>query len=107
MMKRVAWTTAVLLLLSGCAADHGGSVYTAHVNRPIANLVLSRNPDHNWLAEEFTYRSSWPSVENGYRFDDAINYTQIIFDDQSYYDDSGGGGYTRESFSMRSGLIVR
>lgn len=108
-MKRVAWTTlaAGVLALWGCGGERCRPVYTSQVNRPVANLALGAHPEHNWLAEGFTYRSSWPSVEAGYRFNDATHYTQFTYDDQSYYDDFGGGSYTRESIAVRSGVIVR
>lgn len=105
-MRRVAWTTAVLLLLCGCTPNRG-VVYRAAPGRPVANLALGPTADHTWLAEQYTYRSSWPSVETGYRFDDATDYTQFIRDDQSYYDDFQGGGYSRQSLSVRTGVIVR
>jgi hypothetical protein len=105
-MKRVAWTTAVLLLLCGCTPERGVTVYTARPDRPVANLALGPTADHTWLAENMTYRSTWPSVETGYQYGETTSYTQFLLDDQSYYDDHGGG-FSRQSISVRSGVIVR
>lgn len=106
-MKRVAWTTLALLLLCGCTPDRGVTVYSAHPGRPIANLALGPSADHAWLAETMTYRSSWPSVDVGYRFSDVTTYSQFSYDDQAHYDGYYGGGFSRQSVSVRSGVVVR
>ena len=106
-MLKVAWTTILLLTLAGCASSNGVVVYAPGPARPAANLALGPLPDHTWLAESFAWRSSWPSVESGYVFDDVSSYTEVIFDDQSYYGGFDGGSFTREAISIRSGVLVR
>jgi len=96
----------MLLMLAGCAPNRGVVVYTT-TNPPAANLALGPTRDHGWLAEMHAGRSSWPSVQSGYLFDDTSSYTEVILDDQSYYDGFDGGGYTREAISIRSGVLVR
>lgn len=76
--------------------------------RPYAarDLLLSRTADLSRAAQAFAGRSSWPSVEHGYRFDDVQTYTEVIFDDQSFFDREGGGHqYITES--VRTGVFVR
>ena len=107
MMLKVAWTTIVLLTLTGCAASNGVVAYAPGPARPAANLALGPLPDHTWLAESFAGRSSWPSVQLGYVFDDVSSYTEVIYDDQSYYGGFDGGSFTREAISIRSGVLVR
>jgi len=106
-MSKVAWTTILFLIVTGCAGGNGVVVYAPGPERPPANLVLGPSRDHVYLAESFAQRSSWPSVWSGYVFDDVSSYTEVIYDDQSYYDGFHGGGYTREAISVRTGVIVR
>jgi hypothetical protein len=106
-MLRVARTTILLLTLTGCAVNNGPTAYTPAPGEPVSNLVLGSSPDQAVLAQLYTYRSSWPSVRMGYIFDDLSTYTEVIYDDQSYYDWRGGGGYTREAVSVRTGVLVR
>ncbi len=106
-MARVAWTTILLLVLTGCAGGHGSVAYAPGPGRPAANLVLGPMREHVWLAESFAQRSSWPSVQLGYVFDDVSSYTEVIYDDQSFYDSFHGGGYTHEAISVRSAVLVR
>jgi hypothetical protein len=106
-MAKVAWTTILFLFVTGCAGGHGAVVYAPGPQRPAANLALGPSRDHVWLAETFAGRSSWPSVRAGYVFDDVSSYTEVIYDDQSYYGGLHGGGYTREAISVRSGVLVR
>jgi len=35
------------------------------------------------------------------------SYTEVIYDDQSYYGGFDGGSFTREAISIRSGVLVR
>ena len=108
MMKHIAWTIFVsALMLGGCAAERGTVVYSTRPDRSTANLALGPTADHTWLAETMTYRSPWPSVDAGYHYGDVTSYTQFIYDDQSHYDGRYGGGFTRESFSVRTGTVVR
>lgn len=114
-MLRVARTTLLLMMLAsfagllltsaGCA--RGGGVYAPGPGYPVANLALGPSRDHTRLAEAHAYRSSWPAVKLGYHFDDVSTYTEVIYDDQSYYDGLHGGGFTREAVSVRTGVMVR
>jgi hypothetical protein len=70
-------------------------------------LALGPARHDTWLAESYAYRSSWPSVRVGYTFDDVSTFSEVIYDDQSFYDWRYGGGYTRESVSVRTGVVVR
>ena len=106
-MLRVAGTTILLLMLAGCAARPRVAVYAPAPGQPTANLVLGPTRDHTFLAEVYSYRSSWPSVQSGYLFDDVSTFSEVIYDDQSYYDGFYGGGFTREAVSVRSGVLVR
>jgi hypothetical protein len=106
-MLRVAGITVLLLLLAGCADVNGPTVYAPRLGGPVANLVLGPAPDYTALAETYAYRSSWPSARLGYVFDDVATYTELIYDDQSYYDARNGGGYTREAVSVRTGVWIR
>lgn len=97
----------MLLIFAGCAGDRGAVTYAPEPDRPVANLALGRMQEQTWLAESFAGRSSWPSVRLGYLFDDVSSYTEVIYDDQSYYDGFHGGSYTRQAISVRSGVLVR
>ena len=74
--------------------------------RPLPNLLLGQSPDQVWLAQQFTYRSDWPSVATGYRFDDMTYFTDIQFDDQSFYDRMGGAFYSSGQ-QVRTGVMLR
>jgi hypothetical protein len=104
-MLRLAGTAILLLTLTGCAATNGLVVYAP--GRPVANLALGPSRDHTLVAEAYAYRSSWPSVQSGYVFDDISTYTEVIYDDQSFYDRRDGGGFTREAISVRTGVLIR
>lgn len=97
----------LLVSLAGCANVGGPAVYAPEPDRPVANLALGPSRDHTWLAEAHAYRSSWPAVRSGYVFDDISTYTELIYDDQSFYDARYGGGYTRAAVSVRSGVLIR
>ena len=96
-----------MLTLSGCANSRGIVTHFPQPGHSAANLVIGPTRDHAWLAESFASRSSWPSTPAGYIFNDTSSFTEIIYDDQSFYDDQFGGGYTREAISVRSGVLVR
>ncbi len=96
-----------LLILAGCAGTNGPSAYAPGSGRLAANLVLGPSRDYAALAEAYAYRSSWPSARSGYVFDDVATYTEVIYDDQSYYDTRDGGGFMREAVSVRTGVWIR
>jgi hypothetical protein len=106
-MLRVAGTVVSLLLLAGCAGPHGRGTWSCGPDQPLANLALGPSRDYTVLAETYAYRSSWPSARSGYVFDDVATYTEVIYDDQSYYDTRDGGGFTREAVSVRTGVWIR
>lgn len=97
----------LLLFLAGCAGADRALVYAPPPGRPTANLALGRTPDETWLAEAQAYRTTWPAVDGGYIFDDISTYSELIYDDQSFYDTRYGGGYTRAAVSARRGVLVR
>jgi hypothetical protein len=97
----------LLVVLTGCAAKAPLTAYAPR-SRGAADLLLGPTQDHTWLAEAYRGRSSWPSVPSGYIFDDVSSYTEVIYDDQSYYDQVlHGGGYTHETITVRTGVLIR
>ena len=42
----------------------------------------------------------------GYRFDDRSYHTEVIYDDQAFYERLGGG-YFRAAETIRTGVLVR
>ncbi|MFQ5806322.1 MAG: hypothetical protein ACE5I3_07725 [Phycisphaerae bacterium] len=97
----------MLMTLVGCASSNAPTVYVPGPGRSVANLALGPSRDHAILAEMYAYRSSWPSVPAGYVFDDVSTYTEVNYDDQTFYDWREGGGYTREAISVRTGVLIR
>jgi len=106
-MGRVVRTALLLLAFAGCASRSGPAVYAPGAGRPLTDLALGPSRGHTVLAEMYASRSSWPSAWLGYLFDDVSTYTEVIYDDQSYYDPRGGGGFTREAVSVRTGVLIR
>ncbi|MCH8804478.1 MAG: hypothetical protein IH986_00120 [Planctomycetes bacterium] len=111
-MKRATWIAIGALMLCGCAPRERAvvlrSATAAASGRAIGfpNLALGPTADHARLAEVFATRSSWPSVETGYRLGEVSNFFEVIFDEESFHDRLGGGFYRgRESF--RSGVLIR
>ncbi len=80
--------------------------YDFEAPRRVPNLALGESARQLAIADEFTYRSTWPSTRFGYRFNDESHTTQIRYDDQSFYD-RFGGGYTQITESVRSGVLLR
>lgn len=72
----------------------------------VPNLALAPVAEDNAFVEAFAYRSEWPAVAMGYRFDDVALLVDDSFDDQSFYDRLGGSHY-RSVVSSRSALFVR
>jgi hypothetical protein len=102
----------ISILLVGCAAPPSPAVlYRRDPARDIAhrrtpNLLLGPSAEHFYIAQTFDYRSDWPSVSNGYHFDEYSTYDEVIYDDQFFYD-SLGGFYFRAGEERRSGSHVR
>ncbi len=99
------------VLLSGCAARDEGTLLFAPEARPAQtapapNLVLGPTAEHARLAEEFAYRANWPSVDLGYRVDDTSYATEVMFDDQVYYDRLGGS-FLYGTQSVRTSVLLR
>jgi len=106
-MGKVAFTVLVLTCALGCASPRV-NVYVSDAHGAGANLLLAHNPDDAYLAELHAQRSAWPAVARGYVFEDVSTYSEVIYDDQSFYMPGRyGGGYIHESVSVRSGLMVR
>ena len=74
--------------------------------RHTPNLLLGPSAEHFYIAQTFDYRSDWPSVSNGYHFDEYSTYDEVIYDDQFFYD-SLGGFYFRAGEEHRRGSHVR
>lgn len=70
-----------------------------------ANLALGPSGEHVWLAMGMSYRSSWPSTEAGYRFEDASESVTIEHDTQFYY--NRFGGYYRTGATLRRAVLLR
>ena len=109
-MRRLSWIAIGVLLLSGCATRERAAVLGntpgPHGPPRCANLALGPTAEHGHIAELFTRRSTWPSVETGYRFGETSYYTEVNYDDQAFYD-RFGGGFHRGSESYRSGVLLR
>jgi hypothetical protein len=99
-------------MLCGCAGRQpfaiipGPGVGMSGGSGRVANLALGPSAEHSYIAEFFAYRSSWPSASVGYRFDDTSYHTEIIYDDQAFYERLGGG-YFRAAETIRTGVLVR
>ena len=78
---------------------------TARAQRITANLVLGPDADCLATATTFNYRSSWPSIDNGYWFDDESYFTDVQSDDQFYFDRFGA--FYRSAESVRTAVVVR
>jgi hypothetical protein len=70
------------------------------------NLALGPSAEHGRLAELFNARLARPSVAVGYRLGDVSYYSELIYDDQTFYDRYGGGFY-REAETFRTGVRLR
>ena len=106
-MGKVALSLLILLAVAGCATPRGNALWADGVH-PTPNLALGPYGDTTELAELHAQRSAWPSTPAGYLFDDVSTYNVVIVDDQSYYSPTWyGGGFTHESVSVRSAVLVR
>ena len=106
-MRGFAVAVILMLTLAGCSSPDRGLVYVARGPAEPANLALGPLHDHTILSELHAYRSSWPSIESGFFFDDVSTYTEVLYDDQSHYSTSDGGGFMREAVSIRRGVMYR
>lgn len=109
---RVTQCAALILIVlqSGCtpraSRDFLRGAYIAPRGGSVPNLIMGPHRDRNLLAEEFAGRTDWPSVEGGYEFDRVTHFSEVIYDDQSFYD-RHAGGYSRQSETVRTGVTVR
>ena len=106
-MRTLALAAILTLVLAGCSSPQRATVCVIGASRLPPNLALGPSRDHTILSEMHAYRSSWPSVQSGYLFDDVSTYTEVFYDDQSYYGWRDGGGFMREAVSVRSGVLYR
>jgi hypothetical protein len=51
-----------------------------------SNLLLGPWPERMAVAQLFNYRSDWPALNDGYRFDEVTTYIDVLYDEQFYYD---------------------
>ena len=111
-MKRAGKIAIWAIILCGCAGRQpvailpGPEVAGSDGTGSLANLALGPSAEHGRIAEMFAYRSSWPAVPIGYRFDDRSYHTEVIYDDQAFYERLGGG-YFRATETIRTGVLVR
>ncbi len=98
---RTGFSSMVVLLglLSGCAAP--AQQATPLVQR---DLLLGPTPEVDRLAEAMTLaRSDWPCAYLGYLTEDRSETYEMFVDDQSFFDDTGGGLYHEAAaFRVRS-----
>lgn len=105
-MRRTLFLVAWIALLAGCkAVDRTVVVHSDALPRVSANLALGPSAENSRLAALLPPRSDWPSVENGYRFDDATIYTRASYDVQMQYDRHGSLYYEQQS--IQTGVRVR
>lgn len=83
-------------MLASCASDraarcnHAATVIAPRT-KPAPYLVLGPKADDVFIAEALAGRSHWPSYDRGYLLDSTTYITQFRYDDQSFYDQLGGG----------------
>ncbi len=111
-MTRLICASLITVLLAGCVAPPPVAVLHRRdpardiAGRTAPNLLLGSSAEHFYIAQTFDYRSDWPSVSIGYRFDEYSTYSEVIYDDQFFYD-SLGGSYYRVGQDYRTRTIVR
>lgn len=98
-------------VLFGCASPDRSVVlhantFSERLDGAPPNLALGPSAETNLLAEELTVRSSWPSLPTGYVLDDVTEATEVMFDDQSFYDRLGGS-FFRAGQSVRTRVFLR
>ncbi len=110
-MRKLA-ELALLLTLTGCASPPSANVLVSeHYDPPAAawalpNLVLGPSVEHARLGEWYTLRSGWPETPIGVRLGEISEYSDVTYDDESYYDRFGGAFY-RIRQSVRTGAVLR
>jgi hypothetical protein len=82
----------------------GAHTYGSAVRTP--NLVMGPSPAVLADAQQLNVRSSWPSVDAGYKFEQYSEYTEFIYDNQTFHDRLGGT-YFRGGLEYRTGGWVR
>lgn len=97
----IAGLAGLLAAVGGCAQ---GPTTAVVYHGP--NLALGTGAENNQLAEWFQGRSRWPMAEGGYRFDDVTYSFESAYDDQSFYEDDGGGFYY-DVETYRQSILVR
>lgn len=112
-MRRALLGIVLLGLSAGCAPPPPVAVLRAPqgamMDRRAAaapNLLLGPSKEHVRIAQMLTWRSDWPSVAVGHRFDESSTYTEVVYDDQ-FFHDTLGGFYFRVGQEVRSGSVVR
>lgn len=99
------------LLLSGCASPGGGVMLCgpgpsgADQAQATCNWALGPSPADLRVAASLNYRTKWPSVATGYRFDDVSFFADVQYDDQYYF--GRYGGYSRYAQTVRTAVLVR
>ncbi len=102
---------SVLVLLSilgvaGCQAPpHFAVLGNEGPEGPCANLVLGRSPESAALAEVIEPRADWPTMDRGMRLDDVTYFSNITYDEQTYYDRYNNLFYGMQA--VRTGVYLR
>ncbi len=111
-MRCLICASLIAVLLAGCSAPPPVAVLHRRdpardiAGRRTPNLLFGPSAEHFYIAQTFDYRSDWPSVSNGYHFDEYSTYNEVTYDDQFFYD-SLGGSYYRSGEEYRTRTIVR
>ena len=87
------------ICVGGCARDPAVRMYAVQYRGRTPNLALSHRADVTALALEFD-RSEWPSVDVGYRFEDAVEYNTFGVEYQSNFDEFGGLLWGSETYGV-------
>jgi len=89
---------AVIALIAGCSSRVGGVAWhSPRSGQREANLALGPTGEHAWLAARIAPRSDWPAIESGLRVESVTFYTDIIYDEESYYGRNGSLYHTTQT----------
>ncbi len=104
-MCKQAVIGALALALLACRTPQPAVIAAGRDGAPAVNLALGPTAEHAWLATELAWRSNWPAVRLGYRFDDVTLYYSVLYNENSTYDRSGSLVDAQES--VRTGVWLR
>lgn len=95
---------SILIVVGVC----GGCASTPRITYVAggANLALGRTAYETAVALDAPTRGPWGRASTGIRVEDVTTFSEMIYDDQSFFD-AFGGSYYHASFSIREGVQVR